>query len=108
MENFKIHLVEDWAMGGKKIYISRRVGDRIEVMFGDTVTAYQMGEAISDKPTLRLSDELLQELANALDKAGFKPKEGYLEGKLTATEKHLEDMRTLVFEKETINIEHRS
>ena len=50
-------------------------------------------------PTLRLEQYLLQELANELDKKGFKPKEGFLDGKLQATEKHLEDMRTIVFKK---------
>lgn len=48
-------------------------------------------------PSLELEDEQLQLFADALDKSGYKPQKGFLEGKLEATSKHLEDMRSLVF-----------
>ena len=50
-----------------------------------------------EKPTLELLPEELQMLADELNKNGFKPQKGFLEGKLEATDKHLEDMRKLVF-----------
>lgn len=55
-------------------------------------------------PTLQVSGEVAQEFfsafAEALNRSGFKPEQGYLEGKLGATEKHLEDMRKLALKKD--------
>jgi hypothetical protein len=54
------------------------------------------------EPTILIpdSEELLEAFAIALDKANVKlPEESYIAGKLGATEKHLEDMRNLVFNK---------
>lgn len=51
------------------------------------------------KPFCFLNPHLLQPLTDALSKLGYVPKAGFLEGKIEAQEKHLEDMRTLVFKK---------
>ncbi len=49
-------------------------------------------------PSLKLSNESAQLLIDELWKAGLRPSEGTgIAGSLKATERHLEDMRTLVF-----------
>ena len=51
-------------------------------------------------PTLRLTDENAQEIMDQLYRCGFRPQGGrQSEGRLSAIEKHLEDMRTLTFDK---------
>lgn len=99
-----IQILEEPGRLDRAIYIYTRYpnGD-ILLNHGDTEELVPYGASSSTiKPTLRLSHNQLQELANALDKQGFKPQKGFLEGELIATKKHLEDMRTLVFETETV------
>jgi hypothetical protein len=94
MENWKIKIVDVGYKFERDIYIFRKNGNKVEMYDG---SVSDIDGAIPAKPTLSLSPESLQELANVLDKQGFSPKEGFVEGKLQATEKHLEDMRKLVF-----------
>lgn len=59
---------------------------------------------ISEDPSLSIHQnvegEFLKALTDAISEKGIKPEsDSKLEGKLIATEKHLEDMRTLVFKK---------
>lgn len=86
------------------IYIWRTVFHggikKIEVLFSDRIETYSDSEAIPDKPSLVMTPEGLQDLANALDKFGIKPQQGFLEGKIEAQGRHLEDMRKLVFKEE--------
>lgn len=96
--NWKIRIAESPFDFNREVYIYRHIGDQIEIMGGDSVTrTYGRNESILKTPTLLLSPEALQALSNALNEQGYKPQEGFVEGKLEATEKHLEDMRTLVF-----------
>lgn len=79
----------------KDIYIFRKLSNgKIDVL-----GVGEIEDGIAPKPTLSLTDSQLQEFADVLAQNGFKPLKGFLEGKLNATEKHLEDMRTLVFKK---------
>jgi hypothetical protein len=96
-----IRIVDKGYKTERDIYIYRKhFGGKIEVMGADnTTTIYEEGGAIPDNPTLQLSPEALQALADALDKIGITPKQGFVEGKLEATEKHLEDMRSIAFKK---------
>ena len=96
MENWKIQIADVGYKIKRDIYIYyKQFGDKIGVLHGDIIETFNEGDVI--KPTLSLPPEALQEFANALDAMGFKPQQGFIEGKLQATEKHLEDMRTLVF-----------
>lgn len=53
------------------------------------------------EPALRLREEEAQHLMDALWAAGFKPSEGHgSAGQLGATERHLDDMRRIVFDSE--------
>jgi len=60
------------------------------------------GVVIPDSDGLRLSDENAQQLMDALWNIGVRPTEGAgSAGSLAATIRHLEDMRALVFKKES-------
>lgn len=75
------------------VYIFRPLtGHETETLTGQIIKA---GERLP--PTLELTRGQLQIFADALSEQGFKPKEGFIEGKLEATEQHLSDMRKLVF-----------
>lgn len=57
------------------------------------------------KPAFRVPENILREILTAFaeaaqDRGIEKRSESFVKGKLDATEKHLEDMRTLVFKKE--------
>lgn len=55
------------------------------------------GESTVIDETMLWDEEELKELTTQLHNSGFKPEDAsYVEGELTATKKHLEDMRTLV------------
>lgn len=99
MENWIVKIVDPGYKITREIFIYRRAGiGKTEVLrSGGMVETIDTG--VKPEPTLELFPETLQALANALAEVGIKPQEGYLEGKLEATEKHLEDMRTLVFKK---------
>lgn len=58
------------------------------------------------EPTLRISDESAQQWIDELWRAGFRPSEGTgSAGSLAATERHLEDMRRLVFDRPEVHVE---
>jgi len=60
------------------------------------------GVTIPDEDGLRLSDENAQQMMDALWNIGVRPTEGAgSAGSLAATIRHLEDMRALVFKKES-------
>lgn len=61
----------------------------------DARTYYDAG---ADKHALSIAPETAQELMNELWNAGIRPTEGHgSTGQLAATERHLEDLRALVF-----------
>ena len=96
MDNWKIKITDVGYKMERDIYIYYKMfGDKIGVLHGDVIDTFNGGDVI--KPSLSLPPEALQEFANALDALGFKPQQGFIQGKLEATEKHLEDMRKLVF-----------
>ncbi len=102
MSNWKVQIKDSIARYGKDIFIYRNIGGKTEIYHSDeTVTIFDEGSAIDSKPTIYLDDDMLQQLADLLDKNGFKPQKGFIEGKLESTENHLEDMRRLVFKNHT-------
>lgn len=106
---WKVQIAEDGPTLVKKIWIYRRMPGGISVLGPDMQTETRYDE-YSDVPvTMKLDHFLFQAFGDALT-GNFKPSEGkFNEGKLEATEKHLEDMRRLVFEEEKIiNIEKQS
>ncbi len=106
MENYKIKIVEDGPWDLYKIYVHRRLpnGD-VEVQYNDIGKTFPRGSAIPIEPSFKLSREMLEEFADELSNMKFKPKEAsYTQGKLESTEKHLEDMRNIVFKSNPIKL----
>lgn len=79
------------------MYIYRDTPQGKEIMsFPQTVEIVTVKAGDSTSRGLYLDDHLFQALVDAVHK-DFKPSEGkFTEGKLEATEKHLEDMRRIV------------
>lgn len=93
MENWNIEIVDVGYKLAKDIYIFRQSsGGKTEMLGGKIV---EFGEA-NPEPTLSLTNEQLRKLAEAINKQGINPQKEYVEGKLEATENHLQDMRKLL------------
>lgn len=104
---WRVKIVDKGYTDIRDVYIYCRVGmNKMGIVYGDTIVTLENGE-ITPKPSLVLSPSALQAFSDALNSQGFKPQAGFLEGKLGATEKHLEDMRKLVFEP-TVIIEKKA
>ena len=89
----------DW-----KIYIRRYIGPIIQYLqnkdknIGEWITVEEGSSKDHIKPILVISPEIAKELVTEFTRQGVKPLESsFVEGRLIATEKHLEDMRNLVF-----------
>ena len=99
-EDWEISIVENWRTGGLDLYIFIRQGGKIMFLIDATRGVFeekQEGVAV-EKPSLTLPRGVAQTLLQKLTQHGVKPKDaGMTEGKLIATEKHLEDMRKVVF-----------
>lgn len=82
----------------RDVFIFRRMLGGTEFIQNDgTAFFVAEGSAEQPKPAICLDAEALQALADELARTVYKPQKGFIEGKLDATEKHLEDMRKLVF-----------
>jgi hypothetical protein len=92
--NWLVKIIDKGYKITRDIYIFRRTFDGKTELLNGEVIEYGINP---DKPTLELDPDQLQEFANALNDIGINPKKEFIEGKLEATEKHLEDMRKLVF-----------
>ncbi len=103
LEDWEIHLNENWRTGGLDVYIFARSGGKTIFMkdiangISETIGDGQVSPEI---PTMALPIGVSEKLFESLSKRGIKTTDaGVTEGKLVATEKHLEDMRRLVFSK---------
>lgn len=80
-------------------FYERRVGGGISVSSNLVMENVEEGMPIHSEP-IRLKNIEAQELMDQLWQAGLRPSEGSgSAGSLAATERHLADMRTLVFKK---------
>lgn len=72
-------------------------------------TLTQEDECVMQEPFVAMADEQAQQFMDELWRVGFRPTEGTgSAGALAAVQKHLEDMRTLVFQKAQIVFENKS
>lgn len=96
--------MDKWQVGvhrrpertGVDIFVYRKNGvTRTEVLKSDgSIVDMPRGAAI--EPTLSLEEDIFRELVDAIH-ADFKPSEGkFTEGKVEATERHLQDLRHLL------------
>lgn len=94
MKNWEIRIIDKGYEPDRSVYIYRLLYDgKIMTLDGKV---YGAGDAVPDEPVMKLSPEQLQAFADELNAVGYKPQKGFIEGKLEATEKHLEDMRSLI------------
>lgn len=100
-DNWKAHIVFRPEMLASAVYLYREVGNSREYLLADgSIVSADRTSVIKDDPKLAfLHDEQLKALGIAISKNGYQaPNEHLIEGKLLATERHLEDMRKLVFD----------
>lgn len=96
--DWKIKIIDPGYKGAHDVYIFRSVNGLTEVMGKNgTISKVLKGSAIPTEPFMEMDDAMMQEMSDALAKVGIKPQKGFVEGKLEATERHLEDMRSLLF-----------
>lgn len=93
---WKIKVMDNHFSINTGIYIYRYTNKGTEIQQCDKVITIKEGE-LNPKPTLSIARELLTPFMDALKKYGVRPTDQSLvEGKLIATNYHLEDMRTLL------------
>lgn len=81
---------------GVELHMAERAGDRLNVAVNAVMRELAEGEM--SEPFLRMSLTDAQSLMDELWHCGLRPTEGTgSAGSLAATERHLEDMRRLVF-----------
>lgn len=102
MESYQISIKHNLYNLSCDIIIYRRLpnGDT-EILDSKMEPSIISRDGAYNEPTLRIQESFLPLLMKALNDMGVKlPDKAFNEGKLEATERHLEDMRTLVFHKD--------
>lgn len=103
MDNWEAQIIFHPGKVANGIYLSRKREYRTrEFLRSDnTIVTVKEGEPNDgDLEFAWLDDDQMRALVAAFDKHGIKPPDaGFTLGKLTAVEKHLEDMRTLALSK---------
>jgi hypothetical protein len=89
-----VNVIDRVGRSGKDIYIIHETPDGTFVVQDDCLVRLSQGE--QPKPTLSLDYETLELLVNELARQGLKPQQGFVDGKLEATNNHLQDMRKLL------------
>lgn len=101
--DFKVHIVENPGTVMNRIYLVRYDRDGSSFIKQDgTVTTVAEGAKVmtSELYFAEMSPDQLQALADALAQKGIKTnKDSVAEGKLLATERHLEDMRLIALDR---------
>lgn len=87
---------EPWRAGiAFRLY---QIDNQILRVVESPLTLKTVGESEIVEPTFKISDSTAQKLMDMLWDCGLRPTEGSgSAGAMAATQKHLEDMRTLVF-----------
>lgn len=87
---------EDWSQGISLYMRQRMVGNGSSVAAPITMVRHELSALV--EPMLRIEIQQAQQLMDELWQCGLRPTEGTgSAGAMAATQKHLEDMRTLVF-----------
>jgi len=97
---YEVFIDDNPSYISKRIFITFKQDGKRWIAKPVELTFEEMKSGEIHKPTLDIpdADELLEALAIALNKAKVQlPDKPFIEGKMVATEKHLEDMRNLVF-----------
>ncbi len=101
MENLRIFIRREiWDGGGFSVYISQRL-ENGQLVVGKPIVMEAVPaemQCVSHPAAIYLSGDDAQRFIDELWNAGLRPTEGSgSAGSLAATQRHLEDMRALVF-----------
>ena len=81
------------------LHVGQKVGERFAVLKNAEFEVRDINQAMPEEPALRMSRDSAQQLMDELFRIGIRPSDGSgSAGQMAATERHLEDMRRLVFE----------
>ena len=90
---------DDWSEDVSLYMRQRTVGHGTTVATSIHMVHYEPGQIV--KPILRLAIQQAQQLMDQLWQCGIRPTEGTgSAGALAATQKHLDDMRKIVFDEQ--------
>lgn len=98
-DEFKVQILENPASFDLEVYFFHKVSDHITAVAqaDGTLKEYEIASIERPQPTFKASRGTLAALLVAISAQGVKTKDlGFAEGKLEATENHLEDLRTLL------------
>lgn len=103
MDNTEIRLHNaPWNDSIEVLIMQRLYGERRYAVAKPIVMETLPEHSVITEPTLRITHTAAQQLMDNLWQCGLRPSEGSgSAGSLKATEKHLEDMRRLVFDSES-------
>ena len=98
MDRYDFFFNQDWCRDGFSLWVGRR-GCRGDLSVARNVRFDPIAEGVSlGDPTFILRQEAAQKLFQSMYDAGLRPANGEgSAGQLGATERHLADMRRLVF-----------
>lgn len=103
MDNWRVDIEYRPGELSTFIYVSRWLGHERQFLTkgGEETVMVKKGDFRGEVHFARYEDDMVGRLiVEALDKRGVKaPAQSFVQGKLEATEKHLEDMRTFAFDK---------
>jgi len=101
MNRLKIFINRAIWMGGYEVRIGSRINESVPWAIAQPLTFVQRepkDEGTEVEPCMRLSQDDAQTMMDELWGAGIRPSEGSgSAGSLAATQRHLDDMRALVF-----------
>lgn len=111
-DGWKCYVEFNPGMITNSVFLVRRkeFGVREFLLPDNTIKTVKEGERIEDSLVFaQLDDDMIAALMQGFDKHGVKPPEqSYTEGKLQATERHLEDMRMIVGHVKKIPLERKT
>lgn len=95
---YQVHLQKNIMKQGWewRLVAPPQPGQMLAVAISVHMTTLEEGEFAPAFMTL--PEDAMQQIMNQMWNAGFRPSVEGSEGELTATKKHLEDMRTIVFD----------
>lgn len=89
---WKIRIVDPGYKLKYDVFIFRELPDQKAELLNVGI----IDSGVAPKPSLELDKFQLQAFADELSNMGIKPQQGFVEGKLEATERHLADTRKLL------------
>lgn len=98
--DWKVHIQQKFGYKKYRIYLVQHLKDRSVFLKDDTITTIMEGSTEEPPFFAEMDNDQLIAFAEALASKGIKTNnDSIAEGKLAATERHLEDMRLIALSK---------